>query len=204
MNFRQLICIICLLILGKPVYASPDGLFSYTNNIANQNVNEEVSFEKADKEDLLKIIKLQQDNLKKIEADYQIQSSDLKKLQEDYLDIKQTFAVQDKSDELTSFSGWASILLTSVAVIVTVLGVIIALISFFGFKSIGKQAEKAAERAIQEKLDSIAIAEFEKLVNEGRLTAPIHSAVAAFLRNDRQNQDVTVYPELEGDLQDED
>ncbi len=203
MKLRLLIYVILTFVFIGQVYANTNGLI-LDSNIPNENVKDEKFFENADKQDLLSVIQHQQQDLNKLENDYQSQSLDLKKLQEDYLDLKQNLAVQDKSDELTTFSSWASILLTSVAVIVTVLGVIIAIISFYGFKSIGKQAEKAAESAIQEKLDGIAIAEFEKLVNEGRLTASIHNAVAAFLRNERQNQDVNVYPELEGDLQNED
>lgn len=203
MNLRILIFTVFSLFFlgGKQVYANTNDIFSYAD-ITNDNTD--ASIEKVNKDYLVKVIRFQEDNLNKINIDYQRQSSDLKKLQDDYSDLKQNLAIQDKSDELTTFSSWASVLLTSVAVIVTVLGVIIALISFFGYKGIGKQAEKAAEKAIQDKLDGIAIAEFEKLVQEGRLNAQIQNAVAIYLRNDRENRDVAIYPELERELQNED
>lgn len=83
------------------------------------------------------------------------------------------------------FSGWISILLGCVAIIVTVLGVIIALLSFVGYKTAIKKAEdKATEIASITAAEiatatavKIATTEIEKRVEDGSFNPVIEEAV---------------------------
>lgn len=142
-------------------------------------------------------IEAQNKSLGEINKEYANQKESLDKLIQDYHDLKLQLEVQKKSDELISFSSWASFLLTTVAVLVTVLGVVIALISFIGFRGIKAQAEaiatKAAEDQVQIKLHGIAVDEFSRLIDEGAFNKQLNSAVDMILRL----EDVRVHDELD-------
>ena len=66
----------------------------------------------------------------------------------------------------------SAILLTAVAVIVTVLGVILAIISFYGYRNIKKIAEKVARKAAQKTvralLEETTVETIGKLLDEGK------------------------------------
>lgn len=139
----------------------------------------------------------QNNSLNEISNKYSDQKEALDQLNKDYYDLKIAFESQKKHDDSISFSSWASFLLTAVAVIVTVLGVVIALISFVGYREIKIQANaiatKAAEDQVKEKLHGIAIQEFGKLIDQGAFNKQLNSAVDMILRRD----DVRVHDELD-------
>lgn len=139
----------------------------------------------------------QNNSLNEINNKYSDQKEALDQLNKDYYNLKIAFESQKKHDDSISFSSWASFLLTAVAVIVTVLGVVIALISFVGYREIKVQANaiatKAAEDQVKEKLHGIAIQEFGKLINQGAFNKQLNSAVDMILRRD----DVRVHNELD-------
>ena len=142
-------------------------------------------------------VQAQNNSLNEINDQYSSQKETLHQLNKDYYDLKIAFESQKKHDDSISFSSWASFLLTSVAVIVTVLGVVIALISFVGYREIKVQANaiatKAAEDQVKEKLHGIAIEEFGKLIDQGAFNKQLNSAVDMILRRD----DVRVHDELD-------
>lgn len=154
---------------------------------------------------LLEKIKNQDRDLLQLNQDYQEQKIELDKLSQDYSELKTYVDLQKESGDLISFSSWASFLLTAVAVLVTVLGVMIAIISFIGFKGIKAQAEAiaitAAENQVEIKLDQIAVKEFQRLINEGALNKQLESAVDMILRlgNVSQYDELDKYDESEGE-----
>lgn len=154
---------------------------------------------------LIEKIKNQDRDLLQLNQDYQEQKIELDKLSQAYNELKTSFEVQSKSGDLISFSSWASFLLTAVAVLVTVLGVMIAIISFIGFRGIKAQAEAiaitAAENQVEIKLDQIAVKEFQRLIDEGALNKQLESAVDMILRlgNVSQYDELDKYDESEGE-----
>lgn len=154
---------------------------------------------------LLEKIKNQDRDLLQLNQDYQEQKNELDKLSQDYSELKNYVDLQKESSDLISFSSWASFLLTAVAVLVTVLGVMIAIISFIGFKGIKAQAEAiaitAAENQVEIKLDQIAVKEFQRLIDEGALNKQLESAVDMILRleNVSQYDELDKYDESEGE-----
>ncbi|MFV5376386.1 hypothetical protein [Acinetobacter calcoaceticus] len=154
---------------------------------------------------LLEKIKNQDRDLLQLNQDYQEQKNELDKLSQDYSELKNYVDLQKESGDLISFSSWASFLLTAVAVLVTVLGVMIAIISFIGFKGIKAQAEAiaitAAENQVEIKLDQIAVKEFQRLIDEGALNKQLESAVDMILRleNVSQYDELDKYDESEGE-----
>lgn len=154
---------------------------------------------------LLEKIKNQDRDLLQLNQDYQEQKIELDKLSQDYSELKTYVELQKESGDLISFSSWASFLLTAVAVLVTVLGVVIAIISFIGFRGIKAQAEAiaitAAENQVEIKLDQIAVKEFQRLIDEGALNKQLESAVDMILRlgNVSQYDELDKYDESEGE-----
>ncbi|WP_235810702.1 hypothetical protein [Siccibacter turicensis] len=103
---------------------------------------------------------------------------------------KQILYMQKKIDNLENNSGlnfavWTGILLTSVAVILTILGIVMALFSFLGYKKMIASAKIAAERISTKKASevterlapSVTESVLLKLINEGNFDALIFDAV---------------------------
>lgn len=103
---------------------------------------------------------------------------------------QQILHMQEKIDKLEGSSGlnfavWTGILLTSVAVILTALGIVMALFSFFGYKKMIKSAEDAATKISTEKASEVTeklapeVTEsvLLKLINQGNFDALIFDAV---------------------------
>ncbi|EOV9631362.1 hypothetical protein ACN5LM_002910, partial [Cronobacter dublinensis] len=73
---------------------------------------------------------------------------------------QQISQMQEKIDKLEDSSGlnfavWSGILLTSVAVILTALGIVMAVFSFFGYKKMINGAKEAATRISTEKASEV-------------------------------------------------
>ncbi|EJO45438.1 hypothetical protein [Enterobacter sp. SST3] len=103
---------------------------------------------------------------------------------------KQIQSMQDKIDKLENSSGlnfavWTGILLASVAVILTVLGIVMALFSFLGYKKMINSAQDAATKISTEKASEVTeklapvVTEsvLLKLIDQGNFDAVIFSAV---------------------------
>lgn len=85
-----------------------------------------------------------------------------------------------------SYSDLAAILLTSVAVIVTVLGVFIAMLAFWGYSQFRKSAKNAAVQFVKSELESgkirveiaeIVVKEVIRQLDDGKLEKLIKDAV---------------------------
>ncbi|MNS87770.1 hypothetical protein D3C72_1217250 [compost metagenome] len=99
-----------------------------------------------------------------------------------------------------------------VAVLVTVLGVIVAILSIFGYQKIKDSATKIAEEktletattvakdVVNDQLQGIASTEVARLIAEGELREELERAVDMILRRNRDTQNATgfnKYPELD-------
>jgi len=76
-----------------------------------------------------------------------------------------------------NFSVWTGILLTCVAVIVTTLGVVIAIGSVFGYKKIMDSSRQEAERIATLEANKVAKEEVAKRINNGEFNALVIEAV---------------------------
>jgi hypothetical protein len=103
---------------------------------------------------------------------------------------QQILHMQEKIDKLEDSSGlnfavWTGILLTSVAVILTALGIVMALFSFLGYKKMIKSAKDAATKISIEKASEVTeqlapeVTEsvLLKLINQGNFDTLIFDAV---------------------------
>lgn len=103
---------------------------------------------------------------------------------------QQIIYLQEKVNKLENSSGlnfavWTGILLTSVAVILTVLGIVMALFSFLGYKKMIKSAQDAAERIsvskateVSERLaPGVTESVLLKLMDQGNFDALIFESV---------------------------
>ncbi len=187
-------------------YAETNKTISYVRTSLDPNKSTTSEVSDNQQKVLLAIIEEQKHNLEKLDSAYNKQNEEFIVFKAEYQELRNEFARQEKSDELTTFSGWASVLLTSVAVIVTVLGVIIAILSFYGFKTIKEQAaeiaRKASEDEIEKKLNEIAVREFKKMIDGGELTPQLMSAVDMIIRSQNENKP-SEYPELDEGIVDE-
>lgn len=115
---------------------------------------------------------------------------------------------QEQISSSISYADWAVIALTCVAVLVTVLGVLIALLSFWGFRNISKEAknisEKTAsnitEREVASCINGIAKVELAKLIREGELREPLENAVDMIFRQQDLSTGFSEFPELDEEI----
>ncbi|CAK6714079.1 conserved exported hypothetical protein [Vibrio harveyi] len=115
-----------------------------------------------------------------------------------------------------SFSVWVSVLLACVTIIVTVFGVIVAIVTFFGFKNVKESAIKSAQELstsvasevarneANQKINEVAKKEIAFLLDNGELKEHLESAVDLIVRRqikDNGSNGFSKYPEL--DLEEE-
>lgn len=120
--------------------------------------------------------------INELQALIQTQSQSIKKLNE------QIIEVQKKNSGGMSFEVWTGILLACAALLLTIVGVGIALISIFGYQKIVGLSSDAAEKiarevATQTSADAMHHAitkELIKLIDERKLEPMIKDAVEAF------------------------
>lgn len=122
----------------------------------------------------------------------------------------------EKSEGRMSFSVWVSVLLACVTIIVTVFGVIVAIVTFFGFKNVKESAIKSAQELstsvasevarneANQKINEVAKKEIAFLLDNGELKEHLESAVDLIVRRqikDNGSNGFSKYPEL--DLEEE-
>ena len=115
-----------------------------------------------------------------------------------------------------SYADMSAILLAAVAVIVTVLGVVVAILSLWGFRNIkassidaattvsNEIATKVAEREVGKSINEVAKKEIARLIDEGKLTKHLESAVDVILRRGAAEgaSGFNNYPELDEEVGD--
>jgi len=173
--------------------------------LSNTAVSNQVlySFEKSklenlNKEELLSLILKQDKSIEDINKKYE--------------SLKLELANQQETNSNLEFPIWISIVLGCVAILVTVLGVIVAILSIFGYQKIKDSATKIAEEktletattvakdVVNDQLQGIASTEVARLIAEGELREELERAVDMILRRNRDTQNATgfnKYPELD-------
>jgi hypothetical protein len=116
------------------------------------------------------------------------------------------------------YSNWASLLLACVATLVTIFGVVMAIISFIGIRNIKTAtnniaqrvsteiAKKVAEDKVDSQLEEITVKEISKLISDGTLRPHLEHAVDMILRTNNLAQDSSgfnQFPEIDEDLNNE-
>ena len=152
---------------------------------------EEMQSTPLNQEELILLIEKQNETIQKI-------TSDVQKIQ--YRDNGITFPI------------WTSILLGCVAILVTVLGVIIAIISFVGYRNFEQSAKKTSEQISEatatriaqdvadQTINQVAKDELARLIDEGELTRHLESAVDMIVRKKSNRDELSgfnKYPELD-------
>ncbi|PNH95604.1 hypothetical protein [Vibrio diazotrophicus] len=110
------------------------------------------------------------------------------------------------------YSAWVSVLLASIGVLVTVVGVMIALISFVGYKNFKESTKEAAEtisrttastvarEEVKVKINEVAKLELARLIDSGDLKEHLESAVDVIFRKNVTSQGMSgfnKYPEID-------
>lgn len=159
---------------------------------------EKNKLENLNKEELLSIILKQDKSIDDINKKYE--------------SLKLELASQKEANTNLEFPIWISIVLGCVAILVTVLGVIVAILSIFGYQKIKDSATKIAEEktletattvakdVVNDQLQGIASTEVARLIAEGELREELERAVDMILRRNRDTQNATgfnKYPELD-------
>lgn len=138
----------------------------------------------------------------------------------DQLEISKAKALKEV-EELSSnqnqggfnYSAWVSILLASIGVLVTVVGVMIALISFVGYKNFKASTKEAAEKIsedtasivareeVKNKINEVAKLELARLIDSGELKEHLESAVDVIYRKNKVAGGIGFdkYPEIDED-----
>lgn len=108
----------------------------------------------------------------------------------------------------SNYYAWVSILLGCIGVIITIFSVVVAIVSFIGYRNFEKKIEitvktissKVAAQEAVKQLDVITKKELVRLINDGALNKHLEDAVSiVFLRSDNSNKDAGFkkYPEID-------
>jgi len=156
--------------------------------------------------------------IKELESIITTQQGSLKELNEKYSTLLNKLESNQNKESNFNFAIWVTILLGCVTIIITVLGVVLALISIFGYKKIKDTAQSIAEEKSKEvasqiaedevnkQLHGITIAEIARLIDDGKLTPQIQSVVDMLLRNNSYKEGSSgfdIYPEFDEELNNE-
>ena len=100
--------------------------------------------------------------IKELESIITTQQGSLKELNEKYSTLLNKLESDQNKESNFNFAIWVTILLGCVTIIITVLGVVVALISIFGYKKIKDSAQSIAEEKSKEVASQIAEDEVNK------------------------------------------
>ncbi|RBM90834.1 MULTISPECIES: hypothetical protein [Vibrio] len=116
-------------------------------------------------------------------------------------------SMSDKDDYFT-YADMAAVAITCVAVLLTIVGLVIAGLAFWGYREIkeltktsaSKEAKSVAKQTMEEMINGVAKSELEKLINDGKLQNTLQNAVDMILRNDPNNREKKRTEELLSEL----
>ncbi|MBU3824939.1 MAG: hypothetical protein H9917_08950 [Candidatus Oceanisphaera merdipullorum] len=104
-----------------------------------------------------------------------------------------------KNQSYFTYADFAAIAITSVSVLITIIGIVIAVLSFWGYKNIISKtessarnvAEKVAGETTENKIDDVVKCKLKELIDEGRFTKHLEDVVDTFiLRNKSDEKDI--------------
>jgi hypothetical protein len=111
-------------------------------------------------------------------------------LKSDQEELKNTLSIIEGTDNSMNYSMWISILLSCVTVIITTLGVVVAVVAFYGYRNVRDSAKKAAhivasnvaKEEASKQIHQVAKNEIARLLDAGELKEHLESAVDLIVR----------------------
>ncbi|MCH1924532.1 hypothetical protein L9G74_08285 [Shewanella sp. C32] len=158
-------------------------LSSKKEEVQHINISEEVILEKlielkSNNDYLLK----ENQELKKLHDNNEVYQEELKRYKNSELTLQNELSNLRNRHDTPSWVEWIGILLACVAAIVTILGVFVAIFSFYGYKKIVDEtkniAEAKTEKTIPELLPELTKKELISLIEDGSFNDIIEEAVA--------------------------
>lgn len=140
----------------------------------------------------------------------------IEKLEASQDELKENISEQKNKKVGVDYTTWVSILLACVALLVTIFGVVMAIISFIGIKNIKKAtndiaesvstevAGKIAAEKVDDQLEVIAVNEIAKLLENGTFRPQLEAAVDLIIRSNKLTEDTSgfnQFPEFDEELE---
>ena len=109
--------------------------------------------------------------------------------------IESSLSSMANKNKYFTYADWAAVAITCVAVLLTIVGLAIAALAFWGYREIkeltknsaSEEAKSVAQKTMEEMIHEVAKSELEKLINDGKLREPLQDAVDMILRSDPNN-----------------
>jgi len=176
--------------------------FTHAGDLAEAEV-----LQKSSNSELLVLINKQNEVISK-------QTQVIDKLDKNYTKFKKEVDDHKIGQQYMNYPIWISILLGCATFVITALGVIVAVVSIFGYKQIKENAsEIASQRAkdvatsavtaqVNSQLPNIAVQEITRLIDEGKFNKHLEDAVDIILRTQNYQNGSSgfdKYPELDED-----
>ena len=159
---------------NKVIQENPITNIEKNNNFESVFLNNYIHENKVTTEQLA----IQSTEIKHLQNNFNKQVTKNEGLENQILSLKkQLYQVKSNVDASDNSSSIASVLLTAVAVIVTTLGVIIAVITFIGYKDIVQRAEDKAREITASLINKTANDEMTRLIDSGAFESHITQAV---------------------------
>lgn len=159
---------------NKVIQENPITNIEKNNNFDSVFLNNYIHGNKVTTEQLA----IQSTEIKHLQDNFNKQVTKNENLENQILSLqKQLYQVKSNVDASDNSSSNASVLLTAVAVIVTTLGVIVAVITFIGYKDIVQRAEDKAREITASLINKTANAEMTRLIDSGAFESHITQAV---------------------------
>ena len=133
-------------------------------------------------------------------------------MDDNYIKFKKEVDDHKIGQQYMNYPIWISILLGCATFVITALGVIVAVVSIFGYKQIKENASEIASKKandvataavtsqVNSQLPNIAIQEITRLIDEGKFNKPLEDAVDMILRTQNYQNGSSgfdKYPELD-------
>ncbi|WP_244323511.1 hypothetical protein [Salinivibrio costicola] len=123
------------------------------------------------------------------------QSKEETRLERRLESIESSLSSMTNKNKYFTYADWAAVAITCVAVLLTIIGLAIAALAFWGYREIkeltknsaAKEAKSVAQKTMEEMIHEVAKSELEKLINDGKLLEPLQDAVDMILRSDPNN-----------------
>lgn len=186
--------ILLLMMVGAPFsYAqksSSPQIKVPSKTVSNVSQDNNVALERQLNE-IQRILSAQEDNtnkkIEKLEATIQSQKKIINEMEFELKSLKGKPLTNG-----TTFEVWSGILLGCVAVMVTILGVGVALLSFIGYRELIKKGTEKASLVAAEKTEK----EFQRFIKQGKLDAVIAEGI-----NRITYRDISSNSEANGDIE---
>lgn len=148
------------------------------------------------------------ESIESLKNTIEVQTKEIELLKSDYVELREQFSNLEPKEN--NYYGWVATLLACVTVAVTILGVIMAVFSFIGFKQVKQESAKAAQdialQEVKQTIGPIAVQEINRLVEEGELNEQIIQIVKAISESEgaKKANDFSKYPEFDNEFEEGD